>query len=105
MTICVICRYNVGMRQYNRPPTAEQRARPWMDRFEIPGSTSLVDLTPNTIDDDGEDTPRIGLVWDRGPAGDFVYGNLSELPPVEKKKRYESFIEFDQQVRDSCCCM
>ena len=85
--------YEVGMRQYNRPPTAEQRARPWMDRFEVPGQSSLVDLSP-----DGEDNEHIGLVWDRGPAGDFVYGNLSELSPADKKKRYEEFIAFDKQV-------
>jgi len=92
--------YKVGMRQYNRPPTAEQRARPWMDRFEVPGELSILDLIPNTLDDDGEDTEHIGLVWDRGPAGDFVYGNLNELSPAEKKQRYEEFIAFDKQCRD-----
>ena len=111
--------YEVGMRQYNRPPTAEQRARPWMDRFEVPGQSSLIDLSPN----DGEDNEHIGLVWDRGklhssgedlicfsthsnlynligPAGDFVYGNLNELSPADKKKRYEEFIAFDKQVSE-----
>ncbi|KAL7543313.1 hypothetical protein ACHAXR_012622 [Thalassiosira sp. AJA248-18] len=92
--------YQVGMRQYNRPPTAEQRARPWMDRFEIPGTASAIDLTPNTGDDNEGDSHHIGLVWDRGPAGDFVYGNLNELPLAEKKKRYEEFIAFDQQCRE-----
>ena len=70
-----------------------------MDRFELPGATSILDLTPNTKDDDGDEVERIGLVWDRGPAGDFVYGNLNELPLAEKKKRFEEFIAFDQQVR------
>mmetsp|Transcript_31961 Transcript_31961/g.41123 ORF Transcript_31961/g.41123 Transcript_31961/m.41123 type:complete len:115 (-) Transcript_31961:624-968(-) len=63
-----------------------------MDRF---------DLIPKTLADDGEDTEHIGLVWDRGTAGDFVYGNLNELSPAEKKQRYEEFIAFDkQQCRD-----
>ena len=65
--------YEVGMRQYNRPPTAEQRARPWMDRFDVPGSSSILDLTP-TEDENGE---HIGIVWDRGPAGDFVCKSIS----------------------------
>ena len=115
--------YQVGMRQYNRPPTAEQRyvltcstvlcaswtfhlfnhcffyrARPWMDRFEAPGPSSIIDLTPNTTDENDKDNEHIGLVWDRGPAGDFVYGNLNELSPAEKEKRYQEFIAFDQQV-------
>lgn len=89
--------YEVGMRQYNRPPTAEQRARPWMDRFEVPGQSSLIDLSLN----DGEDNEHIGLVWDRGPAGDFVYGILNELSLADKKKRYEEFIAFDKQVSSS----
>mmetsp|Transcript_31963 Transcript_31963/g.41129 ORF Transcript_31963/g.41129 Transcript_31963/m.41129 type:complete len:93 (-) Transcript_31963:761-1039(-) len=63
-----------------------------MDRF---------DLIPKTLADDGEDTEHIGLVWDRGTAGDFVYGNLNELSPAEKKQRYEEFIAFDKQVRFS----
>jgi len=93
--------YQVGMRQYNRPPTAEQRARPWMDRFELPGKESILDLTPNSTDDktDGDDL-RIGLVWDRGPAGDFVYGNLNEKSSYEKQQRYQEFIEFDKQCRE-----
>mmetsp|Transcript_1008 Transcript_1008/g.2335 ORF Transcript_1008/g.2335 Transcript_1008/m.2335 type:complete len:672 (-) Transcript_1008:914-2929(-) len=71
--------YAVGMRQYNRPPTAEQRLRPWMDRFDTPGEANGLDLTPNA--DDGnkkDDRVHIGLVWDRGPGGDFVYGNLND---------------------------
>jgi polyphosphate kinase 2 (PPK2 family) len=88
--------YDVGMRQYNRPPTAEQRMRPWMDRFDVPGSSSILDLSEKQ-DEDGE---HIGLVWDRGPAGDFVYGNLNELSPEEKKKRYEEFMDFDRECRE-----
>ena len=91
--------YEVGMRQYNRPPTREQRMRPWMDRFEVPGgASSVLDLTPD--DDQDGDGEHIGLVWDRGPAGDFVYGNLNELPPEEKKKRYDEFKAFDRECRE-----
>ncbi|KAL7430659.1 hypothetical protein ACHAXM_002303 [Skeletonema potamos] len=88
--------YEVGMRQYNRPPTAEQRKRPWMDRFDVPGSSSILDLSPT----EGQDDEHIGLVWDRGPAGDFVYGNLNELSPEDKKKRYEEFMAFDRECRE-----
>lgn len=70
-----------------------------MDRFEIPGTSTIIDLTQTISDDnDGNDTEHIGLVWDRGPAGDFVYGNLNDLPIAEKKRRYEEFIAFDKQV-------
>ena len=35
----------------------------------MPGaSSSVLDLTPT----EGQDGEHIGLVWDRGPAGDFV---------------------------------
>ena len=74
-----------------------------MDRFEVPGSASFVDLTPNTVDDKKDCDERIALVWDRGPAGDFVYGNLHELSPEGKKARYEEFIAFDKQVRVFLC--
>ena len=30
--------YLVETRRHNRPPTAEQKLRPWMDRFEAPGT-------------------------------------------------------------------
>ena len=67
-----------------------------MDRFDVPGQSSLVDISDITGDD--EDNEHIALVWDRGPAGDFVYGNLNDLPLSEKKKRYEEFMAFDRQV-------
>jgi len=70
-----------------------------MDRFEVPGKSSVIDLTPNAAGDDGEEAGHVGLVWDRGPAGDFVYGGLNKLSPEEKKKRYEEFIAFDRQCR------
>jgi len=64
--------YTVGYRQYNRPPTAEQRERPWMDRFEVPGAAFAdTDVSLFSKSDEDEDgPPRVGLVWDRGPAGE-----------------------------------
>ena len=38
--------------------------------------------------------------WDRGPAGDFVYGNLNDLPLKTKEKRYQEFRDFDHQCRE-----
>lgn len=93
--------YQVCIRQYNRPPTTEQRARPWMDRFELPGKESILDLTSNSTDDKTDDCDlRIGLVWDRGPAGDFVYGNLNEKSSHERQQRFQEFIDFDKQCRE-----
>ena len=71
-----------------------------MDRFEIPGDSSSIALS--TLDNNSDSEERMAIVWDRGPAGDFVYGNLNELSPAEKKSRYEEFIAFDMQVR-ACC--
>jgi hypothetical protein len=71
-----------------------------MDRFEIPGDSSSIALS--TLDNNSDSEERMAIVWDRGPAGDFVYGNLNELSPAEKKARYEEFIAFDMQVR-ACC--
>lgn len=86
------CGYSVNVAQHNRPPTPEQKAKPWMDRirFEYP-----VDMYS-----DVDDTPAYSsLVWDRGPAGDFVYGSFSGLPLDEKLKRYEEFRTFDLNCR------
>eukprot|EP00978_Attheya_sp_CCMP212_P024860 scaffold78855_cov50-Attheya_sp.AAC.1 len=93
--------FAVDMEQYNRPPSEEQKHRPWMQRFALP-KTSAVEH-----DDDGEagennkqkstcarHTHR-AVVWDRGPAGDFVYGALTNAPPDEKRDRYREFIKFD----------
>ena len=71
-----------------------------MDRFEIPGDSSSIALS--TLDNNSDSEERMAIVWDRGPAGDFVYGNLNELSPAEKKARYEEFIAFDMQVRECC---
>lgn len=72
-----------------------------MDRFELPGKESILDLTLNSTDDKtDDDNLRIGLVWDRGPAGDFVYGNLNEKSSYERQQRYQEFIEFDKKCRE-----
>jgi len=71
-----------------------------MDRFEAPGDSSSIDLNRNVDDDKADCTERMAIVWDRGPAGDFVYGNLNQLSQEEKKARYEEFIAFDMQVRE-----
>lgn len=83
------CGFAVRTVQHNRPPTAEQRARPWMDRgrFEYPEDVYTY----------GEEIPEYtALVWDRGPAGDFVYGNLSKLDEHEKQKKYTEFRYYDE---------
>ena len=50
-----------------------------MDRFEAPGASTILEITPGTPDGNEEDNEHIGLVWDRGPAGDFVYGKIFYL--------------------------
>ena len=97
--------YNVDMRQYNRPPTAEQKARPWMDRFEVPETTVAVAVNSG----DGEDASQglidkcidhghNALVWDRGPVGDFVYGDLSKASSEERTARFREFMAFDEEM-------
>jgi hypothetical protein len=86
------CGYDVRTAQHNRPPNAEQRSKPWMDRgrFEFPEDM----YSPH------EEKPEYtALVWDRGPAGDFVYGTFANLPPQEKKKKYAEFRQFDSICR------
>jgi polyphosphate kinase 2 (PPK2 family) len=78
--------YKVDMKQHNRPPTEEQKKQAWMRRFETP-----FDVNP--------DAPYSALVWDRGPAGDFVYGNLDELSNREKLEYYQEFCDFDQDCQ------
>jgi hypothetical protein len=65
--------YEIGMRQYNRPPTPEQRLRPWMDRFERP-SPKLSSPEEGQLTEEGPeaDHQHTALIWDRGPAGKSI---------------------------------
>ena len=88
------CGYGVRTAQHNRPPTPEQRAKPWMDRIRFE--------YPEDVYSFGEEIPEYAaLVWDRGPAGDFVYGKLDELTLAEKLKRYEEFRTYDASCREN----
>ena len=96
--------YQVRMCQYNRPPTPEQKLRPWMDRFETP-ETSIVFAVPEgneMVDEDDVMTKCQGiheaLVWDRGPAGDFVYGELGKATDDVRKDRFREFMDFDREM-------
>ena len=105
--------YEVGMCQYNKPPTAAERARPWMDRFEVPKSSKSPKVgVPNgdadEVDDtEDEETKKLlqhcsdhkhsALVWDRGPAGDFVYNPVYRAMPMhDRENRHKEFMEFDK---------
>lgn len=101
--------YEVSLRQYNRPATKEQQARPWMDRFETPFSPEAGphDLGYQSKEDQlksaeegKKDANYKALVWDRGPAGDFVYGNLANASEETKQARYQEFLEFDERCMD-----
>jgi hypothetical protein len=86
------CGYDVRTAQHNRPPNADQKQKPWMDRgrFEFPEDV----YGPN------EEKPEYtALVWDRGPAGDFVYGSFANLPREEKRNKYEEFRQYDAMCR------
>mmetsp|Transcript_59263 Transcript_59263/g.144912 ORF Transcript_59263/g.144912 Transcript_59263/m.144912 type:complete len:878 (-) Transcript_59263:4409-7042(-) len=83
--------YAVRTAQHNRPPTAEQRQKGWMDRsrFQYP-----CDMWK------GEEVPEYtAVVWDRGPAGDFVYGSYRKLSPEAKFEKYQEFVTFDEECR------
>ena len=98
--------YRVDMRQYNRPPTAEQRQRPWMDRFDTPETGMILAVPEGSPLDDHDDVwdkchgYHRGLVWDRGPAGDFVYGDLSKAPEETRTDRFREFMAFDREMFD-----
>ena len=86
------CGYEVTVAQHNRPPTPEQRKKPWMDRIRFE--------YPDDMYEDSNDIPDYAsIVWDRGPAGDFVYGGLQNLPLDQKLKRYEEFRTYDFNCR------
>jgi hypothetical protein len=66
-------RFNVEMRQYNRPPTEEQKRQPWMERFELPNTSPVTDGgesggTEDLIKLAGQCVGHrhTAVVWDRG---------------------------------------
>lgn len=98
------CGYQVQMRQHNRPPTSEEKQRPWMDRFETPETGMIMAVPQGSPLEDQEDVMakcqayQNGMVWDRGPAGDFVYGELAKAPEEVRKERFLEFKEFDRKL-------
>lgn len=90
--------YDVRIRQYNRPPTTEQKLAPWMRRFEAP-ETSAMRATKNRGDSHNcAGHMHTAYVWDRGPAGDFVYNpELKELSLEERNERHREFMAFDKE--------
>jgi hypothetical protein len=91
--------FDVDMRQYNRPPTEEQKKQAWMKRFAVPDTSQVADAREEdgTKPGGGECTGHrhTAMVWDRGPAGDFVYGALANASQEEKNERYREFMQFD----------
>jgi polyphosphate kinase 2 (PPK2 family) len=102
-----IAGYNVDRRRYNRPPTSEQKLRPWMDRFEVPLRSVAVAVTSKDGQDDDsarqflENCAEHGhraIVWDRGPAGDFVYNpEFRRLSQLDRADKYREFMAFDKE--------
>jgi hypothetical protein len=98
--------YAVGMRQYNKPPTDVQKLAKWMDRFDIPGSAAtIMTVTKQGTDYDMEealnkcaDHHHNALIWDRGPAGDFVYNpKFREMSQDERGEKYREFLDFEKE--------
>lgn len=86
------CGYDVKVAQHNRPPTVEQKKHPWMHRIRFE--------YPDDLYTENEKVPDYAaVVWDRGPAGDFVYGKLNELSAEEKLRSYREFREFDYKCK------
>jgi polyphosphate kinase 2 (PPK2 family) len=73
--------YEMEHAQYNKPPTLKEQTHPWMWHFETPSTTA----------------PSTSIVWDRGPAGDFVYGKLSDLSHKERQGYYASIQAFEEK--------
>lgn len=86
------CGFSVTTAQHNRPPTPEQRQKPWMHRIRF--------QYPDDMHPAGECPEYASVVWDRGPAGDFVYGSFSQLSLEEKMKKYKEFRSYDCQCRE-----
>lgn len=63
--------FDVELVQYNRPPTAEQKLRPWMDRFKVPETKLGVNENGKPVV--CKDHRHKAIVWDRGPAGTLIY--------------------------------
>lgn len=64
------CGYDVRTAQHNRPPTAEQKRKPWMDRGRF--------QFPEDMYEPGEEKPEYtALVWDRGPAVSRKWGTCT----------------------------
>mmetsp|Transcript_18891 Transcript_18891/g.27399 ORF Transcript_18891/g.27399 Transcript_18891/m.27399 type:complete len:903 (+) Transcript_18891:110-2818(+) len=98
--------YEVGIVQYNRPPTPEEKLHSWMDRFQSPIETRS--NTKEVFDCEGQKTVKStnsqmnthkALIWDRGPAGDFVYGSLATASEETRQERYREFLEFDRSCQ------
>lgn len=95
----------VEMRQYNRPPTEEQKRQAWMNRFELPDTSPFGDDGGESGQGRGHKTGNcighrhVAMVWDRGPAGDFVYGALAQASEAERRDRYREFMAFDKQCQ------
>ena len=97
--------FDVDMRQYNRPPTEEQKHQPWMNRFELPQTAQTEPIVDGGESGNVNGTKPVGsacsghrhiaMVWDRGPAGDFVYGSLATASDSVKHDRYREFMQFD----------
>lgn len=96
--------YEVRMRQYNRPPTHEQKQRPWMDRFQPPETSMVLAVPKGTELSDEVWTKsrdcRQAVVWDRGPAGDFVYGELAKASEHTRAERFREFMVFDREMHE-----
>lgn len=93
--------FDVEMRQHNRPPTEEQKRQPWMDRFESPDTSGTVtsEAENGNKGEKCDGHRHKAIVWDRGPAGDFVYGALVTATNEEKLARYREFMEFDKECK------
>ena len=57
--------YSVSFRRHNRPPTAEQRKRPWMDRFDYPETTLTESLSYQAQDGNGgcKGHQHVAMIW------------------------------------------
>ncbi|CAB9529687.1 unknown protein (Partial), partial [Seminavis robusta] len=99
--------FQVATKQYNRPPTPEQKLKPWMDRFEVPETTTTtvgLAVPSGSSNEEQQETAQSllnkhsALVWDRGPSGDFVYNpEYRALPMEDREKLYKEFMDFDRE--------